>query len=286
MQVRIEALWTYPVKSLAGISLPQALVTPLGLAYDRHWMLIDSKGNFVSQRTLPAMALIHTSLTATHLHLHTGNDQFAIPLQANATGARLSARVWQDTCEVSDEGDAVSRWLQQYLPSPQPLRLVRMAPGFRRPQSAGARFGEHTSTLFADAAPCLVANTASLAALNEELTRNTLTPVDMRRFRPNIVISGLPAFAEQTTASLQSDTGLLNLCDPSSRCVMTTVDPDTGHKDPAQEPFKTLARLNPMADRPKMPAFGMNTTLQAAADMVLRCGDWLTAVPAADHLPR
>ena len=45
---------------------------------------------------------------------------------------------------------------------------------------------------FGDFAPYLIANEASLAAVNEELP----SPVTMERFRPNVVVSGLAGFEE------------------------------------------------------------------------------------------
>lgn len=278
--LRIEELWIYPVKSLAGIRLQEAGLTPLGLAWDRHWMIVDSSGTFVTQRKLPQMALIRTALSATHLQLSAGAQQLEIALAVPASAETGTASVWGDVCAVLDEGDAAAAWLTTQLQSRSPLRLVRMAEHFRRPQSAPERFGAAT-TRFADAAPCLLTNQASLQALNAALQAQGLTPVDMRRFRPNIVVSGLSAFAEQHTPSLHHEDCTLLLCDPSSRCVITTIDPDTGVKDPAQEPFKTLTRLNPMPAKAHVPAFGMNTTVAATtpAGFTLACGMELRAAP-------
>lgn len=59
----VSALWIYPVKSCKGISLQEALVTPLGLAFDRKWCIVQADtGRFVTQRQHSKMALIETTL--------------------------------------------------------------------------------------------------------------------------------------------------------------------------------------------------------------------------------
>jgi uncharacterized protein YcbX len=90
---------------------------------------------------------------------------------------------------------------------------------------------------FADGFPLLVANLASLEELNGRLE----LPVEMRRFRPNIVIEGAEPWAEDEWLELNVGAIRLSLVKPSFRCVMTTVDPDTGVKDPFTQPLKTLS---------------------------------------------
>ena len=59
---KVSELFVYPIKSLGGISLNEAEVTDRGFKYDRRWMLIDSNGNFLSQRKIPQMALISVDI--------------------------------------------------------------------------------------------------------------------------------------------------------------------------------------------------------------------------------
>ncbi len=282
--VTVEQLYIYPVKSCAGIELQEAELTAEGLLWDRSWMVINDEGNFVTQRQLPQMARIHIDFSEQALILvfvadNGSHDIFTVDLNP-PLGESISAHIWHDECKVLDEGHAVSEWLTRVLNSPKPLRLVCMATDSIRPQSQPERFGADTHTQFADAAPYLVANMASLNALNQQLERDHLDQVDMRHFRPNIVITGLAAFAEQNVIRLEHADYSLQLCDRSSRCVMTTVNPDTGIKHPQQVPFTTLATLNPMLSNPRMPAFGMNTTLISKTDdaPVIRCGDILSVV--------
>ena len=46
--MRITGLNIYPVKSLGGIALADAVLTAEGLAWDRRWMVVDDVGRFVT----------------------------------------------------------------------------------------------------------------------------------------------------------------------------------------------------------------------------------------------
>ncbi len=278
--VSIEQITVYPVKSLRGIDVQQWPITPQGLQYDRHWMLVMPNGRFVSQRQLPPMALINTAIAQESLILSAeGHGEVALPLIGSNQGNVFQGTVWRDQCDVIEASVEASAWLNEVLKPAKPLRLVSMADDFIRPQSQPQRFGEQTFTAFADAAPFLVANSASLDELNKRLEQQSSNAVDMRRFRPNLVISGLPEFEEHKVQGLLHSDGLtLNLCDHCERCIMTTIDPDSGQKDPTMEPYKTLIDLNPMPDNHKAPAFAVNATLEPANNTLWQVGDELTVL--------
>ncbi len=167
MAVRIVSLHVYPVKSLRGIDQGVAELTPLGLAHDRAWLVIDGAGRFLSQREAPEMARIATELHDDRLVLRReGMEDCAVPL-SGVSGARRETKVWDDRCEVEDQGQEAARWLAGALDTDLELRLVRMAAGFRREERRRDRYGEGVSLFFADTAPFLVANTGSLDRLNE-----------------------------------------------------------------------------------------------------------------------
>lgn len=287
--VRIEQLIVYPVKSLRGIQVEQWPVTHEGLMYDRHWMLVMPNGRFVSQRQLPRMTLIDTAIEGDTLVLSAdGKGEIKLPLMTQQTGTVFTATIWRDDCDVFEAATEASAWLNQALQPPQPLRLVAMAHNHQRNQSQPERFGADTHTRFADAAPFLVANSASLEALNDNLIRQSMSAVDMRRFRPNIVVSGIDAFAEHDLSDLRRADGLaLQLRDHCERCIITTIDPDSGEKSADREPYQTLATLNPMPGKPlseknlsgktKAAAFAVNATLDIgtapANTLTLHVGD-------------
>ncbi len=264
--IHLRQLNFYPVKSLRGISVDSWPLTPLGLQYDRHWMLINKKGRFITQRQLAGMALIDTALEhdvgePRLLLSRSGKGSVQIPFAA-ATGDVQQAQIWRDTAEVREASTEASNWLTEALESPQPLKLVRMLDGARRSQSQAERFGADTHVQFPDAAPFLIANQASLDALNQHLQSQGLPTVDMRRFRPNLVIEGLPAFAEHKLTELQLGDLSFTMVDHCERCVITTIDPDTAERDMNMATYRALAEINPMPGDPKAPAFAVNATLK------------------------
>ncbi|MYM63135.1 MOSC domain-containing protein [Pseudomaricurvus sp. HS19] len=282
-EIHIEQLYIYPVKSLRGIAVNNWPVTPQGLLYDRQWMLVMPNGRFVSQRQLPQMALIDTALEDGSLLLsRDGHGQVSLPLSPSAEGLVRPAAVWDDNCIVTEASAEASAWLTQVLQAPRPLTLVQLAPGHQRLQSQPERFGADTHTQFADAAPFLVAASSSLAALNQTLQQRQLAAVDMRRFRPNIVLSGLQPFEEHQLSQLRhGDGSRLWLRDHCERCIITTIDPDTAVKDPRREPYPTLASINAMPGKPRAAAFGVNATVEGlAAECRWQAGDALKPLTA------
>ncbi|MGH1428579.1 MAG: MOSC domain-containing protein [Arenicella sp.] len=265
--MKVSQLYIYPVKSLRGIAVEKAELTPLGLRYDRHWMIIDDNNQFVTQRKHPNMVLVKTRLSDNFLHLSKeGMPELQIPLApASSNKHTISATIWRDECQVVDEGDEFGRWITQALQSKKTLRLVRMAPNEQRPQSQGERFGHENTTQFSDAVSYLVCHQSSLNTLNDALVDKGFEPSTVEQFRPNIVLENTDnefnAFQEHQVRSFKHQNYTLESRDPCQRCIMPTIDIQTGEKHPKQEPYKTLVTLNPMPDNPKAPAFGQNATL-------------------------
>jgi uncharacterized protein YcbX len=262
-QPMVTGLYVYPVKSMKGIAQEQAILTPKGLRHDRIWMVVRPDGRFVTQRDLPRLALVNTQLEADAMVLSMeGHGSIALPFDRSG-GTAVVTRVWRDECRTADEGPRVARWLTRAMDSEQELRIVRMAAGFTRPQSQPQRFGSDTTTHFADSAPYLVANQASLNELNRELQTQGQAAVPMDRFRPNIVVDGLEPFGEHHVASLSGAGWRLAMADRCERCLVTTIDQQTAQRNPAREPFMTLRRINPMPGPKPAPAFAHHAVLDS-----------------------
>lgn len=269
MTATIEQLWIYPVKSLAGISLSSATLETAGLAGDREWMIVDGDGLFLSQRKLPRLATIKTEFQngqLTLLHPRSGELPLTPP-----DGDAQPVHVQGANCFGFAAPSQSSKWLQEALGINDTLRLVYFDKSRERPTHP-ERFGPY-HTYFSDGAPFLVANVASLKSLNKQLLLEGKAAVDIRRFRPNIVISGLEAFEEHNCRQLHdiNSGATLALKDHCKRCSVITVDQTTGIPSPDQAPFLTLAQLNTMPDKPKAPAFGVNTVLAAGVGIEIRC---------------
>lgn len=232
---RVVALHVHPVKSLGGIAVAEGGLGPCGLEDDRRWMVIDPDGGFLTQRQLPRMALVTVARHPGGLVLaQAGHGAHAVALPP-ADGARRMVRVWRDNVPAVDAGDAVAAWLAVVLG--RPCRLVYLHDaGARLADPAFAPLGATVG--FADGFAVLVASRESLAALNGDLP----APVPMDRFRPNLVLEGAAAWAEDGWRVLAVGEALLRIVKPCSRCIMTTIDQRTADIPDPREPLATLAR--------------------------------------------
>src|SRR5207237_6670476 len=124
----------------------------------------------------------------------------------------VAVRVWDEACVGIDQGAAGNAWASRLLG--EAVRLVRASPGMVRP--ANVKFAHPTQAplAFSDGYPLLVCNQASL----EDLNRRLSSPVPMERFRPNLVLTGLPAWAEDRIDRIEVGAVAPRLVKPSTRC--------------------------------------------------------------------
>lgn len=236
--IEITGLFTYPIKSCRGLSHASVNLDEFGPAWDRRWMLVDSEGGFITQRTYPRLAQVSVSVCESDLVVETaGCAGLRVPLESDR-GVSRRVIVWRDGCDAWDEGNDAGAWFTNLLGVP--IRLVRMVDSFVRPASPQwVSFSARVS--FADAFPLLLANEASLVDLNRRLVDRGADRVAMNRFRPNIVIRGAPAWAEDGWKQIRVGSLLLDVVKPCTRCVMTTTDQQTGEIPDRAEPLATLA---------------------------------------------
>lgn len=267
--VRIAALAIYPVKSCRGIALQEAVLTPRGLRHDRRWMIVDPSGKFRSQRELPRLATLRTAIEGGRLRLGFGGEEVVLPLDDDS-GEPMAVTVWRDSVAAVRPSAAIDARLSAWLG--RPLHLVRFPERSRRPCDPAWAEGAHTA--FADGFPVLVAGDGSLAELNDTLRGQGAEPVPMTRFRPNIVLEGLPPRAEDRHRRLDLAGGVgLDLVKPCDRCSITTIDQDSGvQADPAQP----IAALRAIRRNPRSGGFSFAQNavpVLPAGEAVLRVGD-------------
>jgi len=230
--LRLEHIRIYPVKSCRGISVERADVVETGLAHDRMWMVIDENGEFVTQREQAGLARVETAIEDERLWLSVpGLGSVAVPLRPDGGPVR-PARVWGHPVPAHDAGDEAAALLGTHLR--MGCRLVRMPDDHERP--VGAAYRGRARTAFTDGYPLLVLSTASLEALNERLSE----PVSIDRFRPNLVVGGGTPHVEDAWTTVRIGEVELVACKPCPRCVVTTIDPQSGAR--GKEPLRTLAR--------------------------------------------
>ncbi|WP_373742083.1 MOSC domain-containing protein [Neisseria sp.] len=227
--MKLTEIVYYPVKSMRGIAAAEAEISQAGLPYDREWLLADTSGKFVTARKLPELLLWSAKPFSDGLTL-TAPDGSSREIRTVSLNQEADVQVWKDVFSAHFGDEETDAWLSAKLG--MPVRLHYLG-------SPSSRILPHTQTplSFADGAPYLLTSQASLDAFNGMLDM----PVEMRRFRPNLVIDGSSAWVEEGWKRIRIGTVEFEIFKPCVRCVMTTVDLATARKAPDQEPLSTLA---------------------------------------------
>ena len=249
--------------------MPPSMVGERGITDDRGWLVVDAKNKFATQRELPKMALLSAAVQ---------NSDMGRVLKLEAPGMaplsvsestlveqnhglkELNVTVWNDTVSAVDQGDEAAAWLAKFL-GKDSLRLVRMKRDGVRPVKSDRADASPARVAFQDGYPVLILSSASLDELNRRLEQNANTeeqvldlPMQMNRFRPNIVIAGAEPFAEDEWKQIKIGEVVFELDSGCPRCTITTVNQSTA--DRGVEPLKTLATFRKTADNKVM--FGQN----------------------------
>jgi uncharacterized protein YcbX len=230
----VTGLFVYPVKSSRAIAKSRVRVTWTGFEWDRQWMVIDGKGTFLSQRTHPQLARIVPEVTSNALVL-TAPDLPPLQLPLTSDGERVAVRVHRHPCVGLDQGRAASEWVSRALG--EAVRLVRVPPNTERRADPAFAGTVPAPMGFADGYPVLVVNQSSLDDLNERMPE----AIPMERFRPNIVLEGLPAWAEDRIDTINVGDLTLRLVKPCTRCTIPAVDQQTGL--PSTDPGPVLKQF-------------------------------------------
>lgn len=233
--MRLSALYRFPLKSAIGESLQQAQVDVLGLTGDRRWMVVDAEsGRFLTQRLLPQMTQLEARWQDAERLLLSAPDMPELVVGLPQAKAELrGVTVWRDSLRVPDAGDPAAAWLSRLLG--RPCRLVQVP--VERARQVDTEYAEHGDKVaFADGFPLLLIGQASLDDLSARVGR----PLEMLRFRPNLVVEGAAPYAEDRWKRIRIGALEFRVAKGCSRCIMTTLDPLTGERSGDREPLATL----------------------------------------------
>ncbi len=270
MDLRISNLYRYPVKSMGAVVLQRAKIDRFGIEKDRRWMLVNGRGKFLTQREITKMALLdvmeYRSIEGDWALTIQAAQKVVLPEQCEQTlsfsvskhfakNESLSVEVWGDTCEGKVADDFINQWLSLVLNIP--CRLVFMEDTYYR--NVDKEYAKNNETVsFSDGFPLLLTTDSSLDAFNQHLT----SPIEMLRFRPNMVISGNHAFAEDGWKRLRVGEVVFCVVKPCSRCVIPAINRFTGEKEPLV--FKALKQHR---SKGKEVYFGQNLLAMNAGEI-------------------
>jgi uncharacterized protein len=233
--VHVSELYIYPIKSARGIAVPSAQLEARGLEHDRRWMLIDDEAVFISQRDEHRLALVDVAVTTDGLVL-SAPDMEMLHVPFYSGGAVMKCRVWSDEVDAVLVSRDAREWFSTFLQ--RSCSLVYMPDDSRRIVDRNYVADERIVG-FADGFPLLLIGQGSLNLLNEKLAERGEAAVPMLRFRPNIVVAETQPHEEDDWGTIQIGSVEADVVKPCARCVITTIDIETGSA--SKEPLRTLA---------------------------------------------
>ena len=268
----LHSIHVHPVKAFRNQSRREAVVEPWGLAGDRRWVLIDGEGKVVTQRQQPRLALAAAELLSDGGIRLSASGRAPVTVRVPEPIGTTTLDIFGDKVEGILADAAAHEWCSAYLGAD--VRLVHMDdPATRRPVDPEfARPGETVS--FADGYPLLVTTLASLDALNSLIAQGDHAgegPLPMNRFRPNLVLAGTAAWAEDDWSRIAVGEVTFRVPKMCGRCVVTTTDQGTGER--GKEPLRTLGRHRRFG---KQLAFGQNLVPETPG--TVRVGDPVTVL--------
>lgn len=269
--IRLSAIYCYPVKSCRGVAMEEARLGERGIVHDREFLVVDAQDRFMTQRVTPKLARVVTGLAEDALYLRAdGAGEISVPWRAKNRAPR-EVVIWRDTVVADDAGDEAAGWLSEVLD--QRCRLVTMSEASRREVPAARvppAMTKPVPVAFPDAFPLLVLSEASLDDLNRRV--GGAQDLAMDRFRPNLVVAGCDAYAEDGWRMYRIGDARLTSAGSCVRCIVTTTDQRTLGRGP--EPLRTLAGYRRAADGNGV-IFGQNV-IHEQPGARLRVGDAVT----------
>jgi uncharacterized protein len=270
MTATLAGIYIYPVKSAAGIACSEAMLGPHGLLHDREWMVVDAAGRFVTQRNEARLALLQTAIADGRLLL--SSPVGAGPrLELQHEGEMRQVQVWGASVPAFDAGAQAAQFVSDLLG--RLVRLVRFDLRHRRLSNQDWTLGHEVPTLFSDGYPMLVLSQGSIADLATRVGHD----LPVQRFRPNLLLGGVAAYAEDAAVEMIVGSVRIALTKACTRCVITTIDHVRGERT-GEEPLRTLKtyRHDPAL---RGVVFGRNAYATSGVGSTLRCGDAVQLVP-------
>ncbi len=229
----ISQINIYPLKSAAPISLDSALLTSAGLEHDRRLMLIDEAGVCITAREFPELLHVHTQINSQQFQFSYKNYSVSLNFDT-CKNEKIKVNIHGSISMATLVSPDLDVWFSGALGIQ--CRLVTMQDADVREVEAECNGHDGDVVSFADEHALLLISEASLEALNQRLDK----PVSMKNFRPNLVVAGTRAFAEDDWQRIRIGGNAFRIAQTCQRCKLTTIDPETAEVREDNEPLKTM----------------------------------------------
>ena len=231
MKYVIKELYLYPIKSLAGISVQSAKAEEMGFEYDRRWMLIDEKNQFITQRKHPNLSQFYPKILEGKIEI-SHQDAIHEFLIDESLDEPIFSKVWDDQSKVFEVNKETSKWFSETLGFE--CKLVKIAKNGDRKHNS-SKFNTTLNVSLADGYPYLLIGSESLDFLNKKLEEK----ITIERFRTNIVITSYFAHEEDSFVEFQIGKVKFQNAKPCGRCIMVNNNPKNSIVK--KEPLNTLS---------------------------------------------
>uniref|UniRef100_A0A182LUB9 MOSC domain-containing protein n=1 Tax=Anopheles culicifacies TaxID=139723 RepID=A0A182LUB9_9DIPT len=265
----LAELYVYPIKSCAPIIMQEVDCADLGpqrnFLRDRIFMVTSPEGKCVTARMKPKMVLVQPRFDERYEIMYLtapGMPELQLDMRTLVPGGESAGSiVWGETVDTVDCGNEVARWFSRYLLDKEVGYRLRYYP---LAHTSRKKNGSATGSL-QDETSYMLFNEASVADLNRRLDNK----VTVQQFRPNLVVRGPEAYAEDQWRWVRIGEVIFRYEIPCLRCVFTTIDPTSAVPHPDKEPLRTLKQYRQIPAYGESPALGIHLGLHRAGQIKL-----------------
>lgn len=226
-KLKLEELYSYPIKSTKGIQLNEVVVDKLGFENDRYFGIANAFNELVTARENPRLLKLKTEINNDNLRIIYKQDSKIVSI--NTVLYDIQVSLFKKEVQAKLFNTEINKWLTKILKAESKLIKIN---------SKNLRQTNDTEISFSDLYPIHLISKESVVALNKKLE----SPVETSRFRPNIIVSGFDAFEEEKWTAITIGNCEFKVVSKTERCTLITIDPKNGEKNTKQEPLRTLAK--------------------------------------------
>lgn len=223
----------FPVKSCGEVKFPRIADFLQMKKWDRNWMLIDDKNQFLTQREIPALNILKTKLADDGFHIYEPEKiHEGIKINFDSTESQtLISKIWASEVQVYLESKELSNWFSEKFD--KSIRLVRAIQGERKKTIASKNI--ELDLAFEDGYPVHLINIRSFAELKDRIHDNLF----IEQFRASIIYDGNKPYSEDLEEEFLVDGVHFRKVKACVRCIMINLPPESEHF--SKEPLKTLS---------------------------------------------